>query len=186
VRDKKPSPGRRPFTAAALRAVCRASPFLLLLALAVPAASKAARAVSPAPASAAGFSLPTSRGTVALDALRGKVVLVDFWASWCVPCRQSFPWMSAVSERYAASGLVVVAIDLDKSREPAEAFLREFSPPFIVAFDPAGKTAEAYDVRAMPSSYLVGRDGRLVYSHAGFDPRDAATIENQIKEAVAK
>lgn len=164
----------------------RASPFLLLLALAIPAVSKTARGARAAPAPAAGFTLPTRGGTVTLDALRGKVVLVDFWASWCVPCRQSFPWMSAVSERYAASGLVVVAIDLDKSREPAEAFLREFSPPFIVAFDPAGKTAVAYDVTAMPSSFLLGRDGSIVHSHAGFDLRNAATIENEIKEAVAK
>jgi cytochrome c biogenesis protein CcmG/thiol:disulfide interchange protein DsbE len=173
---------RGPFAAAALRALRQVSPFLLLLLFALPAVSKTAGG----PAPAAGFALPTGSGTVALDALRGKVVLVDFWASWCVPCRQSFPWMSDVSERYAASGLVVVAINLDKSRDPAEEFLREFTPPFIVAFDPAGKTAEAYDVRAMPSSYLVGRDGSLVYSHAGFDLRDAATIEKQIKEAVTK
>jgi cytochrome c biogenesis protein CcdA/thiol-disulfide isomerase/thioredoxin len=120
------------------------------------------------------------------EGLRGKVVLVDFWASWCVPCRKSFPWMSALSEREAARGLVVVAINLDKSREPAEAFLRELSPPFTVAFDPAGKTAEAYNVSAMPSSYLINRDGQIVFSHAGFDPRDTAAIETKIKEEVAK
>jgi thiol-disulfide isomerase/thioredoxin len=132
------------------------------------------------------FKLPTRDGTVALDALRGRVVLVDFWASWCGPCRQSFPWMTSVAEHNAADGLVIVAINLDKSREPAEAFLRRFSPPFIVAFDPAGKTAEAYDVTAMPSSYLVGRDGRVVYRHAGFDPRDAEALEKRIKEAIAQ
>jgi len=123
---------------------------------------------------------------VALDALRGKVVLVDFWASWCGPCRQSFPWMKSISERHAANGLVVVAINLDKSRTPAEDFLREFSPSFVVAFDPTGKTAESYDVEAMPSSYLVDREGRLVSTHRGFDPRDASTFENEIKETIAK
>lgn len=159
---------------------------LVLLSLALPADSKTVRGTGAVAAPAPDFTLPTRSGSVALAGLRGKVVLVDFWASWCEPCRKSFPWMSAIFERDAASGLVVVAINLDKRREPAEAFLRELSPPFIVAFDPAGRTAEAYDVTAMPSSYLVGRDGRLLYSHAGFDPRDAATIENEIEKAVAQ
>jgi thiol-disulfide isomerase/thioredoxin len=175
---------RRPFPAAVLHAVRRTSPFLLLLALALPAGSKTTRAVEAIPAP--NFKLPTRDGTVSLDELRGKVVLVDFWASWCGPCRQSFSWMSGLAERNAANGFVVVAINLDKSREPAEAFLRELSPSFIVAFDPAGKTAEAYDVTAMPSSYLVGRDGRVVYRHAGFDPRDTETLERKIKEAIAQ
>jgi DsbE subfamily thiol:disulfide oxidoreductase len=170
--------------AAVLHAVRRTFPFLLLLALAFPAASKTMRAAVAVPAP--NFKLPTRNGTVALDELRGRVVLVDFWASWCGPCRQSFPWMSDLAEHNAANGLVVVAINLDKSREPAEAFLRQFSPPFIVAFDPAGNTAEAYDVTAMPSSYLVGRDGRVVYRHAGFDPRDTETLEKKIKEAIAQ
>ncbi|HEY0515325.1 MAG TPA: TlpA disulfide reductase family protein [Thermoanaerobaculia bacterium] len=159
---------------------------LLLLPLAVAARAGAARGAVADPPRVASFELPTSTGTVALDGLRQKVVLVDFWASWCGPCRQSFPWLSAMSERYGASGLVVVAINLDKNRELAQAFLREFSPPFIVAFDPAGKTAEAFDVRAMPSSYLVSRTGRLVYAHAGFDRRDADAIETQIKEEISK
>jgi cytochrome c biogenesis protein CcmG/thiol:disulfide interchange protein DsbE len=94
--------------------------------------------------------------------------------------------MGAVAERFAADGLVVVAIDLDKSRAPAEAFLSEFSTPFLVAFDPAGKTAEAYDVGAMPASYLIGRDGRILYAHRGFEAGDAASLEARIKEAIAR
>jgi cytochrome c biogenesis protein CcmG, thiol:disulfide interchange protein DsbE len=179
-----PFKGRRSFATAAFHAGCLISPLLLLLMLALPAGSKTTRAAvaSPAP----DFKLPTQSGTVSLDELRGKVVLVDFWASWCGPCRQSFPWMSDVAEHNAANGLVVVAINLDKSRESAEAFLRQFSPPFIVAFDPAGKTAEAYNVGTMPSSYLVGRDGRVVYSHAGFDLRDTEILEKKIKETIAQ
>jgi cytochrome c biogenesis protein CcmG, thiol:disulfide interchange protein DsbE len=159
---------------------------LLLLSLAVPAGAKTARGASPEPPIAASFELPTLTGTVALDGLRTKVVLVDFWASWCGPCRQSFPWLSTMSERYGENGLVVVAINLDKDRELAQAFLRQFSPPFTVAFDPEGKTAEAFKVTAMPSSFLVSRSGRLVYSHPGFDLREAGTIEKQIKEEIAK
>jgi cytochrome c biogenesis protein CcmG/thiol:disulfide interchange protein DsbE len=157
---------------------------LLLLSLAVPARSKTARGASPNPPIAASFELPTRTGTVALDSLRTKVVLVDFWASWCGPCRQSFPWLSTMSERYGDNGLVVVAINLDKDRDLAQTFIRQFSPPFIVAFDPEGKTAEAFNVTAMPSSFLVSRSGRLVYSHAGFELRDADTIEQRIKEQI--
>ncbi len=129
------------------------------------------------------FLLPTRTGYVSPDSLRGKVVLIDFWASWCGPCRQSFPWMNDVYSRYAAQGFRVVAIDLDKSRDLADEFLAEHPATFTVAFDPAGKTAEAFDVSAMPTSYLVGRDGQILYSHAGFDPRRTASLENQIQEA---
>lgn len=159
---------------------------LLFLVLAVPALSKTPRDAGSGPLPAPTFELPTPTGTVTLDGLRTKVVLVDFWASWCGPCRQSFPWMSTMSERYGDKGLVVVAINLDKDRELAQGFLRQFSPPFIIAFDPQGKTAEAYKVPAMPSSYLVSRSGRVVYSHAGFSLRDADTIEKQIKEEIEK
>jgi cytochrome c biogenesis protein CcmG, thiol:disulfide interchange protein DsbE len=159
---------------------------LLLLSLAVPARARTARGMAADPPAAPSFELPTRTGTVALAALRTKVVLVDFWASWCGPCRQSFPWLSAMAERYGASGLVVVAINLDKDRALAEAFLRQLSPPFTVAFDPAGKTAVAFDVQTMPSSYLVSRTGRLVYSHAGFDRKDTGTFEKQIQEEIAQ
>ena len=157
---------------------------LLLLALAVPADAKTSRGGGSDAPPAASFELPTSTGTVTLDGLRSKVVLVDFWASWCGPCRQSFPWLSTMSERYGDKGLVVVAINLDKDRDQAQAFMRQFTPPFIVAFDPQGKTAEAFKVNAMPSSFLVSRSGRLVYSHAGFALRDTGAIEKQIQEQI--
>jgi thiol-disulfide isomerase/thioredoxin len=182
--ESPPLKNHKPFANAVLCAVRLISPLLLLLVLALPAGSKTTRAAVAAPAPS--FKLPTQNGTVSLEELRGKVVLVDFWASWCGPCRRSFPWMNDVAERNAAKGLVIVAINLDKSREPAEAFLRQFSPSFIVAFDPAGKTAEAYNVETMPSSYLVGRDGRVVYRHAGFDSRDTETLETKIKETIGQ
>jgi thiol-disulfide isomerase/thioredoxin len=157
---------------------------LLLLSLAAPASSGTAR--SPEPPPAASFRLPTPGGTVALEDLRNKVVLVDFWASWCGPCRQSFPWLGAMSQRYGANGLVVVAIDLDKDRELAQKFLRELSPSFTVAFDPEGKSAEAFGVQTMPSSFLVSRAGRVVYSHPGFNFKDTESFEKRIQEEIAK
>jgi thiol-disulfide isomerase/thioredoxin len=179
-------PGALPV--ATLHRARRGAALLLLLSLsfAGPAFPRSARGAAAEPPPAAAFDLPTSTGTVKLDDLRGKVVLVDFWASWCGPCRQSFPWLSAMSERYGKNGFVVVAINLDKDREAADAFLREFTPPFTVAFDPAGKSAEAFDVKAMPSSFLINHTGRLVYSHAGFTPRDTDAIETRIKEEISR
>lgn len=130
------------------------------------------------------FSLPVrSGGTVTLESLKAKVVLVDFWASWCGPCRKSFPWMTSLQERYGKKGLAIVAINLDKDRSAAESFLVKYPASFAVAFDPAGKTAEAYKVTAMPSTYLVGSDGTILASHLGFDPRQTGEIETRIEEA---
>ena len=123
---------------------------------------------------------------MSLDSMRGKVVLVDFWASWCVPCRQSFPWMSHLHETYSSKGLVIVAINLDKNRELADRFLAEFSPPFTVAFDPSGKSAEAFEVVAMPSSYIVSRSGTILSAHAGFDLKKTGEIENLIQEDLSQ
>ena len=132
-----------------------------------------------------GFELPGVFGQVASDSLRGKIVYVDFWASWCGPCRQSFPWLRTLHERYGDQGLAIVAINLDKDRAVAERFLAKYPAPFRVAFDPAGKTADAFHVQALPSSFLIGRDGRLLEGHAGFDPKYATSIESRIKKECA-
>ncbi len=129
------------------------------------------------------FKLATTDGSVTLQSLRGRVVLIDFWASWCGPCRRSFPWLTDVHQRYAGRGLTVLAINLDKRRELADQFLQEFKPPFQVAFDPSGSTAEAFRVSGMPSSFLIGPDGSILYSHAGFDPQKTGPLETLIQGA---
>src|SRR2546427_1432439 len=102
------------------------------------------------------FALPTAAGdTVALAQLRGKVVYVDFWASWCGPCRRSFPWMNAMNRKYGAQGLAIVAINVDKKRADAERFLAQIPAEFTVVFDAPGAVPAAYAVKGMPSSYLI-------------------------------
>lgn len=159
------------------------SHLLLLSFLALPAFAGPARPAGADGGSAPAFTLPGPTGTVSLDSLRGRVVYVDFWASWCDPCRRSFPWLNTLRERYADRGLTIVAINLDKERSAADAFLERFPASFLVAFDPAGKTAEAYRVSAMPSSFLIGPTGTLLSSHAGFDPRKTGAIEALIQQA---
>jgi cytochrome c biogenesis protein CcmG/thiol:disulfide interchange protein DsbE len=156
---------------------------LLLLSLPLPASARNSGRPAP-PTTVPAFSLPERHGTVSSAALAGKVVYVDFWASWCGPCRMSFPWLKTLHERYAPKGLVVVAINLDKSRDAAEEFLGDYPAPFLVAFDPAGTTADAFNVGTMPSSYLIGPDGAVLYSQAGFDPKETGKVEHLIQEAL--
>ena len=139
-------------------------------------------ASSPAPAPA--FDLPGPAGPVSLHDLRGHVVYVDFWASWCVPCRRSFPWMNTLHDRYADRGLRIVAINLDEDRAAAEAFLRETAPRFAIAWDPAADSAERFGLIGMPSSWLIDGEGRIIGSHVGFRSRDAARLEARIEAAL--
>ena len=115
-----------------------------------------------------------------LDALHGKVVLVDFWASWCGPCLQSFPWMNDLHARHGGDGLVIVAVNLDQERGLADAFLKKIPPQFRVEYDAAGSLAQQFGVEAMPTSFLIDRAGRVRVRHAGFREKHREDREQQI------
>jgi thiol-disulfide isomerase/thioredoxin len=121
-----------------------------------------------------------------LAALRGHVIYLDFWASWCGPCRQSFPWMQTLKNTYEGQGLTIVAVDLDTDRVDADKFLRQFKPTFDVRFDPEGKLAELYNIKTMPSSVLIDRRGVARFTHMGFRPVDGAVYEAQLRELLAE
>ena len=128
------------------------------------------------------FALPTATGdTVALDKLKGRVVYVDFWASWCGPCRRSFPWMNELQQKYGAAGFTVVGVNVDKRRPDAEKFLQQTPASFTIVYDPAGKTPEAYGVKGMPSSYLLDASGKVVAVESGFRDEQKAEFEARIK-----
>ena len=151
---------------------------LLALALAVPGTT--AEVGSPAP----GFALEGPAGPVSLAAYRGKYVYLDFWASWCAPCKRSFPWMSELQKRYGEAGLVVVAVNVDATRADAERFLASTPAGFAVAWDPAGSVAKAYRIKGMPSSVLIDPKGQVVQVHTGYNDDSARKIEQQIKLAM--
>ncbi|MFZ6818733.1 TlpA family protein disulfide reductase [Undibacterium sp. Ji22W] len=111
----------------------------------------------------------------------GKLVYVDFWASWCAPCLQSFPFMNSMQQKYQAAGLQIIAINLDKKMGDAQIFLNKNSAQFLVLFDPEGKTPLQYGVKGMPSSYLIDRSGKIIFTHKGFKLADQAVLEAKIR-----
>ncbi len=131
-------------------------------------------------AQAPDIKLPTANGTVQLSRLKGEVVYLDFWASWCLPCKKSFPWMNDMQKRYTSQGLKIVAVNLDKDKALADEFLRQKDVSFTVAFDASGNSASKYKLRGMPSSYLIGRDGKVHASHIGFRDKDKDKLEQAI------
>jgi len=137
-------------------------------------------------AQAPDISWATDQGELPLGQLRGKVVYLDFWASWCTPCRQSFPWMNELQARYAEQGLVVVGVNLDKDRALVERFLAKYPAQFTVAYDPNGDSAASFAVKGMPSSYVIDRNGEIRLSHVGFREKDRDVLEARIQEVLGR
>ncbi|MCP3673808.1 MAG: TlpA family protein disulfide reductase [Gammaproteobacteria bacterium] len=121
-----------------------------------------------------------------LSDYNGQVVYLDFWASWCKPCRRSFPWMNDIQARLGSKGLKVIAINLDAERELAQEFLKQVQVNLDVAYDHTGAIAEIYNVESMPSSYLIDRKGNLRSRHRGFFVKKQNKYEQEIRNLLAE
>jgi len=121
---------------------------------------------------------------VSLEQLKGKVVYLDFWASWCPPCLKSFPFMEQLKQKYGKRGLVVIAISLDENFEDAWVFLNQTQASFVIAHNISGDIATRYDVQAMPSTYLIGRDGKIKLRHLGFNTGDKDKLQRIIESVL--
>lgn len=126
-------------------------------------------------------TVPARAEGLDLAPYRGKVVYVDFWASWCSPCLQSFPWMKTMQDTYGAEGLVILAVNVDHQREAADAFLRRTSPNFAVIYDAESKLFNHYQLIGMPTALLFDRQGILRTRHVGWRAEQRATYEAEIK-----
>jgi cytochrome c biogenesis protein CcmG, thiol:disulfide interchange protein DsbE len=121
-----------------------------------------------------------------LSAYRGKVVYVDFWASWCGPCKQSFPWLDNLAHEYASQNFVVIGINVDKDRERAARFLNDTPADFPIIYDPKGEIATAYKIAGMPSAILIDRAGHIRFQHAGFSEKQKGLYEEQLQILLAE
>ena len=137
---------------------------------------------------APGFELPRlagEEGALALTDLRGKVVYVDFWASWCGPCRLSFPLLQVLHEEFGPQGFEVLAVNVDEFEPDALQFLEEIPVTYPVVRDASGATPEVYGVLGMPTGYLIDRQGIVRKVHQGFRKSDGEKLRQEIVELLA-
>ncbi|MDB4968247.1 MAG: putative thiol:disulfide interchange protein DsbE [Myxococcales bacterium] len=130
------------------------------------------------------FTLASLKGPqVSLSALRGKVVLIDFWAQWCEPCKKELPQLEKLAREYAGKGVVIVAVNIDKQRENAERMAKQLGLTMDVLLDPAGSVASSYDLPKMPTSFVVDKKGIVRYVNEGFDgPKDVERFKQELDE----
>jgi len=144
-----------------------------------------ARAADPKPAP--DVTLQDGKGAIVrLADYKGKVVLIDFWASWCIPCKTSFPALDALYREYQPRGLEVLAVNLDERRRDADTFLAARPHTMPVLFDPKGVSPAAFAVRGMPSSFLIDRAGNVRFTHMGYSDNIAEQYRREIAQLVAE
>lgn len=154
---------------------------ILLLGLAPLALAMAATGGGPA----ANFTLKSESGSnIRLSEYRGQVVLLNFWASWCGPCRQEFPHLDAIHQKYADLGFTVFGINVDANRADAEQVLKDIPVSFPILFDAENTVSQMYGVDSMPMTVLVDRNGEVRYLHRGYRPGFEETYEQQVRALV--
>lgn len=129
------------------------------------------------------FELPDLRDgkKARLSQHRGKVVILDFWASWCAPCRKEMPELEKLYRDFAGRGLRVVAVNIDEDTAAARRFLDDVKVSFAVLHDGEQKVATQYDLPTMPTSFVLGADGKVHAVHAGFRPEDVPKLRAEVE-----
>ena len=141
----------------------------------------ASTAAGPAP----DFTLKSNTGkNIKLSELRGQVVMINFWASWCGPCRQEMPLLDQLYQRYQPMGFTLLGVNVEEDSAAADKILKEIPVSFPVLYDNKSKVSESYQVQAMPSTFLIDRDGKLRYLHKGYRPGTEDDYQKQIRELI--
>ena len=118
--------------------------------------------------------------------LKDQVVYVDFWASWCVPCRLSFPWMQKMRDKYEIHGLKIITVNLDKDHQAATKFINELGQGMNVIYDSLGTVAELFKIEAMPTSFIYDRQGVLQSRHQGFKEKECYSVDSLIRSLLTE
>lgn len=154
---------------------------VMLSAILVAVSVQAGEVSGPAP----DFTLKSNNGkNLKLSEYRGTVVLINFWASWCGPCRQEMPLLDELHKKYSSYGFTVLGVNVEEDSAGANKILREIPVSFPVLYDTANKVSKAYDVSAMPSTVMVDRDGNMRYLHKGYKPGDEASYKKWVKKLI--
>ncbi|MCH8552007.1 MAG: TlpA family protein disulfide reductase [Natronospirillum sp.] len=128
------------------------------------------------------FIDPFTDESTSLGGLQGQVVYLDFWASWCIPCRQSFPFMNELHERYGDRGLTILAVNVDEQEADAERFLQQFPASFRILYDHDATLPPIYNVMGMPTAYLIDHNGQIEETKIGFRIDQRGEIEQRLRE----
>lgn len=153
--------------------------FILMATLAM--FTQAEDASGPAP----DFTLKSKSGeNVRLEDLRGQVVMLNFWASWCGPCRQEMPHMNDIFKKYEKFGFTVLAVSVDENPEDANRFLDAVPVDFPILYDTDSRISELYNVDAMPTTVMIDRDGNKRFLHRGYKPGYEKKYKKQVKKLI--
>jgi thiol-disulfide isomerase/thioredoxin len=136
-------------------------------------------------APAAEFSLNARSGeAVTLSSLKGQVVLINFWATWCGPCRKEMPLLEQIQKKYAPLGFTMLGVNVEEDTRLMDAFLKDVPVTFPILLDPANGVSKLYDVSAMPSTVIVDRKGNVRFIHQGYKPGDESKYQDMIRQLI--
>ncbi|KZY43639.1 redoxin [Oleiphilus sp. HI0081] len=131
------------------------------------------------------FTLKSNQGSnIRLEELKGEVVMLNFWASWCGPCRQEMPLMNDIFAKYEDLGFTILAVNVDEDSADADRFLKALPVDFPVVYDSTSKVSEMYEVDAMPTTVMIDRDGNKRFLHRGYKPGYEEEYANQVKQLI--
>ncbi|CAA0121491.1 Thiol-disulfide oxidoreductase ResA [BD1-7 clade bacterium] len=131
------------------------------------------------------FTLKSRAGNnLRLDEYKGEVVLLNFWASWCGPCRKEMPYLEDIQQKYSDLGFTVLGVNVDKDSKKADLILKDIPVSFPVLFDPDGKVSEMYDVNAMPITVIIDKDGKIRDIHKGYKAGYEKKYAKQVKALI--
>lgn len=131
------------------------------------------------------FTLKSNTGSnLRLSEQRGSVVLINFWASWCGPCRKEMPLLEQLYKKYSPLGFTMLGVNVDKDISLADKILRDIPVSFPILYDPQGDISKTYDVDAMPTTVIVDRDGKMRFLHRGYKPGYEEDYEAQVKQLI--